>query len=173
MFTKSSNLTKSFEGLRIEIETPVDFDTVMKRLHDLTGRASVNEVIGVAAQVKSAADYAREIETRFVGKSGFIVFAEVDHGNWIHLYGIRRRSVRVILGNPLIAITMLCHDLSAGLFAPVEMLVTASEEGSGTQIIYLQPSSLMCVPGTGRELRQAAEVLDAKLSKLVSDIAQS
>jgi hypothetical protein len=52
MFTKSSNLTKSFEGVRIEIETPVDFDTVMKRLHDLTGRASVNEVIGVAAQVK-------------------------------------------------------------------------------------------------------------------------
>ena len=31
MFTKSSNLTKSFEGVRIEIETPVDFDTVMKR----------------------------------------------------------------------------------------------------------------------------------------------
>ena len=85
MFTKSSNLTKSFEGVRIEIETPVDFDTVMKRLHDLTGRASVYEVIGVAAQVKSAADYAREIETRFVGKSGFIVFAQVDHGNWIHL----------------------------------------------------------------------------------------
>ena len=172
MFTKSSNLAKSFEGVRIEIETPVDFDTVMKRLHDLTGRASVNEVIGVAAQVKSAADYAREIETRFVGKSGFIVFAEVDHGNWIHLYGIGRRSVRVMLGNPLIAITLLRHDLSAGLFAPVEMLVTASAEGSGTQIIYLQPSSLMCVPGTGRELRQAAEVLDAKLSKLVSDIAQ-
>jgi hypothetical protein len=81
--------------------------------------------------------------------------------------------VRVILGNPLIAITMLRHDLSAGLFAPVELLVTASEEGSGTQIIYVQPSSLMCVPGTGPELRPAAEVLDAKLSKLVSDIVQS
>jgi hypothetical protein len=72
----------------------------------------------------------------------------------------------------LIAITMLRHDLSAGLFAPVEMLVTALESGSGTQIIYIKPSSLMCVPGTSPELRQAAGVLDDKLSRLVADIAR-
>jgi len=172
MSTKASSVARPFEGLRIEAETPVDFDTVMKRLHDLTGRVPVSEVIGVASQVKDAAAYEREIEARFVGKSGFIVFAEVDHGGWIQLYGIQRRTIRVILGNPLIAITMLKHDLAAGLFAPVEMLVTASEDGTGTQIIYVQPSSLMSVPGASPELRQAAEGLDDKLSRLVTDITR-
>ena len=34
-------------------------------------------------------------------------------------------------GNPLIAITMIRHDITAGLFAPVEILVTEKDERSG------------------------------------------
>lgn len=33
------------------------------------------------------------------------------------------KSKRIILGNPLIAITMLKHDMTAGLAVPVELLV--------------------------------------------------
>jgi Domain of unknown function DUF302 len=45
--------------------------------------------------------------------------------------------VRWIFGNPLIAITMIRHDLTAGLFAPVEILVTEAEDGLGTTITYV------------------------------------
>ena len=38
--------------------------------------------------------------------------------------------MRWIFGNPLIAITMIRHDLTAGLFAPVEILVTEAEEST-------------------------------------------
>jgi len=36
-------------------------------------------------------------------------------------------------------------DLSAGLFAPVEILVTEAEDGQGTTITYVRPSSLMVI----------------------------
>jgi hypothetical protein len=76
--------------------------------------------------------------------------------------------MRVILGNPLIAITMLRHDVSAGLFAPVEFLLV--EEGEGrSSLTYVKPSSLMVVE-PNPELRSAAEELDAKLAALAEKV---
>ncbi len=63
------------------------------------------------------------------GPSGFMLFGFVDHGAWISKAGIERKVLRVILGNPLIAITMLRHDVSAGLFAPVEVLIADEPDG--------------------------------------------
>jgi len=72
------------------------------------------------------------------------------------------------LANPLIAITMLRHDVSAGLFAPVEMLL--ADEGSGrSSLTYVKPSSLMAVE-PNPELRSAAQELDAKLAALAEKV---
>jgi uncharacterized protein (DUF302 family) len=73
------------------------------------------------------------IEERFVGESGFMLFYEIDHGGWLPRFGINPRTVRWVLGNPLIAITMIRHDITAGLFAPVEFLVTEKESGRARQ----------------------------------------
>ena len=56
-------------------------------------------------------------------QSGFMLFAEFDYHQWLGLYGIQRKLARWILGNPIIAITMIRHDLEAALFAPVELLL--------------------------------------------------
>src|SRR5262249_32793519 len=56
-------------------------------------------------------------------QSGFMLFAEFDYHQWLGLYGIQRKLARWILGNPVIAITMIRHDLEAALFAPVELLL--------------------------------------------------
>ena len=85
-----------------------------------------------------------------------MLFHVIDHGGWLSKFGIRRRMVRWIFGNPLIAITMIRHDLTAGLSAPVEILVTEAEDGLGTTITYVRPSSLM-VMGNNPSLMQAAE----------------
>lgn len=42
---------------------------------------------------------------------------------------------------------MLRHDLSAGLFVPVECLMLAERDG-GASITYLQPSSLIALGGS-------------------------
>jgi uncharacterized protein (DUF302 family) len=76
------------------------------------------------------------------------------------------RVLRVILGNPLIAITMWRHDVSAGLFAPVELLLMDEGEGRSS-LTYVKPSSLMVVEHN-LELLSAAEKLDAKLAELAA-----
>ncbi len=112
-------------------------------------------------------EYVAEVTRRYVGRSGFMLFAEIDHGGWLAVFGIRRRTVRVILGNPLIAVTMIRHDITAGLFAPVELLITEHEDGRGTNVVYVRPSSLIVLE-ENKPLRRAAEALDVKLAALVT-----
>jgi uncharacterized protein (DUF302 family) len=104
----------------------------------------------------------------YVGPSGFMLFSLIDHGGWITKAGIDRQAMRVILGNPLIAITMLRHDVSAGLFAPVEVLVLDEAEGRSS-LTYVKPSSLMVVE-PNPELLSAAKELDAKLAALAAKV---
>ena len=72
------------------------------------------------------------------------------------------------MGNPLIAITMMRHDVSVGLFAPVELLVLEEDDGRSS-ITYVKPSSLMVVE-PNPPLLEAAQELDRKLAALVAKI---
>jgi uncharacterized protein (DUF302 family) len=97
-----------------------------------------------------------------------MLFGAFDHGGWIAKAGIGRDVLRVIVGNPLIAITMLRHDVTAGLFAPVELLIVGEGAG-GSSVTYVQPSSLMVV-AANPPLLAAARELDAKLAALIASI---
>jgi uncharacterized protein (DUF302 family) len=113
--------------------------------------------------------YQERVESH-VGPSGFMLFSLIDHGAWIAKAGIDRKAMRVVLGNPLIAITMLRHDVSAGLFAPVEVLVMNEGEGRSS-LTYVKPSSLMVVH-PNPELLSAAKELDGKLAALASTVTR-
>jgi hypothetical protein len=63
---------------------------------------------------------------------------------------------------------MLRHDLTAGLFAPVEMLLIDDGEGHSS-LTYMKPSSLMVVEHNP-ELLSAAKELDAKLAALAAKV---
>jgi uncharacterized protein (DUF302 family) len=156
-----------FEGARLEVTTSAAFDDVINRLRDCMGHTSVPEIVKIAQKHISEAEYRRIIEEQFVGKSGLMLFHEIDHGGWLSKFGINRRVVRWILGNPLVAVTMIQHDITAGLFAPVEILVTEAEERSGTIITYVRPSSLMVI-GKNEPLMDAAVKLDKKVDDLIS-----
>jgi uncharacterized protein (DUF302 family) len=163
---------KPFNGVRTVVTTSVGFDEVLARLQAQMGRASVQEIVALARMPITRAEYVREVEERFVGDSGFMLFAEIDHGGWLSKFGISRRSVRWILGNPLIAITMIRHDISAGLFAPVELLLTEAEDGQGTTVTYVRPSTLMAIE-QNPPLLDAARVLDEKCDALVAGATTS
>ena len=167
MVGQASVATKPFQGMRIEIDTLVSFDEVLSRLRRLMGNTSVPEIVALAKTTITQAEYVRKIEQTFVGDSGFMLFHEIDHGGWLPRFGITRRIVRWILGNPLIAITIIRHDITAGLFAPVEILVTETESGIGTTITYVRPSSLMLIQ-ENPPLREAAKALDEKLDALIA-----
>ena len=59
---------------------------------------------------------------------------------------------------------MIRHDVTAGLFAPVELLVTEYEDRKETNLVYVRPSSLIVV-GENEPLRQAANALDTKSAR--------
>jgi uncharacterized protein (DUF302 family) len=156
-----------FDGVRVRYDSAKSYDKLLAALLSDIGEKPVSLDDSVTAS-SDWESYRQEVEPH-VGPSGFMLFKLFDHGAWIRKAGIDRKVLRVILGNPLIAITMLRHDVSAGLFAPVEMLLV--DEGDGrSSLTYVKPSSLMVVE-PNPELLAAAEKLDAKLAALAAKVA--
>ena len=58
------------------------------------------------------------------------------------------------------------RGITAGLFAPVELLVTENIDRAGAKVTYVRPSSLMVVEDNP-PLLAAAQALDEKLLDLV------
>lgn len=154
----------TFDGVRVRHESTKSYENLVAALLADIGEKPI-PINDIAKQTDGWQSYQERVESH-VGHSGFMLFGLVDHGAWITKAGIDRKAVRVILGNPLIAITMLRHDVTAGLFAPVELLL--ADEGEGrSSLIYLKPSSLMVVDDNP-ELLSAATVLDSKLAALAA-----
>jgi uncharacterized protein (DUF302 family) len=155
----------AFAGQRILHHSKLDFDQVISNLRTHVGETTVANIVELSAAKGSVEAFEKKVQ-QYVGDSGFMLFQEMDHGRWIEKFGIKRRLIRWIFGNPLIAITMIRRDYSAGLFVPVELLLAESDDGTGCSVTYVLPSSLIAV-GSDPELLDAAQVLDAKVEALV------
>ncbi|MCV7260067.1 DUF302 domain-containing protein [Mycobacterium shimoidei] len=157
-----------FDGVRLRYESSKSYDELVAALLADIGDTSV-PIDDIASAADSWESYQQEVQ-RHVGPSGFMLFGLFNHGGWITKAGIDRKALRVILGNPLIAITMLRYDVTAGLFAPVELLLV-EDDNDHSGLIYVKPSSLMVVE-PNRELLNAAEELDAKLASLATKVTR-
>jgi uncharacterized protein (DUF302 family) len=151
-----------FDGVRVRYDSAKSYDELVAALFADIGETPV-ELDEFVKAPSSWQSYQQQVEP-YVGPSGFMLFKLFDHGAWITKAGIDRKVLRVILGNPLIAITMLRHDVTAGLFAPVEVLLV-DEGDCCSSLTYVKPSSLM-VFEPNPQLLSAAEELDAKLAAL-------
>ena len=157
-----------FEAKRVQCETTRSFDVVLQNVQKLVGTSTEHKEVfqGFSESVRTREDYEKVVQSQ-LGESDFMLFLSIDHGKWLKVFGIQRKMVRMIFGNPLIALTMLRHDLTAGLFVPVEMLLMENESGDGSTVIYDLPSSLMRIEQNPAML-EAAQVLDRKIQVLVS-----
>jgi uncharacterized protein (DUF302 family) len=153
-----------FNGVRLRFGSTKSYDDLVDSVLADVGHEPVL-IDAIAKQFSSWESYEDEVQTH-VGPSGFMLFGAFDHGGWIGKAGIQRKVLRLVIGNPLIAITMLRHDVTAGLFAPVELLLT-DEEGGTSSLTYVVPSTLMVVE-PNPPLLSAARDLDAKLAGLAS-----
>jgi uncharacterized protein (DUF302 family) len=122
---------------------------------------------GVIPHEVAAATGRADFETRIgahEGSSGFMRFLVNDHGAWLAKIGVTARIRAYVLGNPLLARTMITHDPGVGLNVPVRVVIfeTASAE---VRLAYDLPSSLMSRLHNS-EVSAAALVLDAKLRAL-------
>ena len=164
--SESEPQTIPFDGVRLRFGSTKSFDGLVDAVLADVGRKPVS-IEDIGKRFSGWESYEREVQSH-VGPSGFMLFGAFDHGGWIGKVGIHRKVLRLIIGNPLIAITMIRHDVTAGLFAPVELLLTDEENGASA-LTYVVPSSLMVVE-PNPPLLSAARELDAKLAALATKV---
>lgn len=158
-----------FEAKRVRVESTRSFEEVLLNLRKVVGTMTIPQRnTQEAGSAPTREQFEHFIQSQ-VGESDFTLFFALDYGQWLPLYGIQRKVVRWILGNPLIAITMIQYDITASLFAPVELLLVENESGTGSTVIYDLPSSLMVIEPNSA-LAASARALDRKLEALVSRV---
>jgi uncharacterized protein (DUF302 family) len=92
-------------------------------------------------------------------------FLTADHGSWLVRIGLNAKARMYMIDNPLIAQTMLEHDIAAGLNVPVRLMIYEEPQSRTTRLAYDLPSSLMS--GLRNEkVTAAAKELDGKLIAL-------
>lgn len=106
-----------------------------------------------------------------VGRSGFMLFARLDHGQFLRKTQGEGapRILRYIIGNPLIMQAMARHVPDAGSYAPVTILI--DERPDGVHLSYDSMASLLAPYGSLASLEVARE-LDKKVDSLLAIIAQ-
>lgn len=147
--------------------TEDSYEDVLARFMAATG--SIEEGYDtVSDAAEDLEDFERTFKAR-EGSSGFMRFMVIDHGEWLtRFYNQLTKATLIVLGNPLVAITMLKHDLGAGLNVPTRIYIYEGPDGR-THIVYDLPSTQM---GNLTEEAQAAAMgLDAKLIALATEIA--
>jgi uncharacterized protein (DUF302 family) len=150
----------------VRIETAKGFAEVTEELERQLGRLGP----GVFRSLQAEPGEAERRVGELAGPSGLLLFGTTDHGAWLSLLrGQPARAVQYVLGNPLVAVRMTRHNVAAGLYAPLRLLVYETAEGQ-TCLEYDRPSSLFGQFGDER-ITAVAEVLDRKLEQLVAAAA--
>jgi uncharacterized protein (DUF302 family) len=152
---------REFRTTRPFEEVITAFETVVGSLEDV-GWRSIRE------PAKDVADFERRVRET-LGPSDFTRFLTVDHGEWLTFLGRPAKARMYTIGNPLIAITMLQHDIAAGLNVPVRVMIYCEESDGTTRFVYDEPSTLMSGLHN-RDVTAAAEKLDAKLAVLAAQV---
>jgi uncharacterized protein (DUF302 family) len=147
------------------IDLPVSYDAFTGRLEGLLGRFDP-AIEGVLAADPAQAE--KRVEA-MAGEQGLMLFGTQNHGRLFALRGETRKAKRYHVGNPLIAFQMTQHDIRAGLYAPLTVLVY--ETGPATvRVEFDRPSSLFGQFGD-RAVTDVALGLDAKLNALIEKAA--
>ena len=150
------------DHVRLESDKP--FEDVAKAFERQLGRFDPD----VAKPLIAGGDVegARAKIEAMAGPSGFMLFGTQDHGALLRLTGQQRKAIQYVVGNPLFALQMTQHDLRAGLYAPLRVLIYEHEEGK-TCVEYDKPSSLFGQFNDDR-IAPVAGLLDRKLEDLVT-----
>lgn len=97
------------------------------------------------------------------------IFGQRDHGALLSIAGLRRRAIQYDIGNPLTASKMTRHQLSAGLYAPIRVLLR--EDGDGVVAFeYDRPASVFGQFGDD-EVDAVAQQLDRDLQAVLEAAA--
>ena len=156
---------------RFRLLSSLSFDTILAAIQTAIGHP---DMVAFAKRTAAAPTFPEfeSIVREGLGKTGLMLFMELDHGAVIRKATDRDepRMVRLIMGNPLIMQQMARHVPDAGSYAPVTVLV--DERSDGVHISYDRMASLLA-PYRNSEALAVARDLDKKVETLLSEAAGS
>jgi uncharacterized protein (DUF302 family) len=97
------------------------------------------------------------------------IFSAWDHGGLLRVAGLARKALQYEIGRPLTASRMTQHQLPAGLYAPLRVILYENEDGHAV-FEYDGPSSLFGQFGDERVTAVSRE-LDASLERILVNAA--
>jgi uncharacterized protein (DUF302 family) len=154
---------------RFAVTSSKPFETVMAALKAGVGRL---DLVKFAKASKSAGSFSEleKVVNRAPGKTGLMLFLELDHGAVLRKEsGLSTpKIVRLVVGNPLIMKEMAKRVPDAGSYAPVTILV--DERVDGVHLSYDRMASLLALYGNSDALKVAHD-LDLKVEKLLNESA--
>ncbi|KXN83682.1 hypothetical protein AN958_00823 [Leucoagaricus sp. SymC.cos] len=160
----------------ITFDTSLSYAEVVARLDEAVNKQDSGGILLKLRNAKSREEIEEIIDTITGLENDFLYFLDIRHHPWLNTYYQTTSTPSTVLytiGNPLIAQTILRHDLRAGLYIPPRLLVQEKSDGKGTLLVYQLPSSVMIVPGEGKEneeLKKAVENLDKKFETLARKV---
>ncbi len=161
------NVTRiTVDHIRVVADKP--FDKVTKAFEQQLGQ--FNPEVYKSLVAGEDADKVRARIQAMEGPSGFMLFRTSDHGALLRLAGQKKKAIQYVVGNPLIAMQMTQHDIRAGLYAPLRVLLYENEPGK-TCVEYDKPSSLLGQFGNAK-VTEVAAMLDRKMEQLVAKAIQ-
>ena len=158
-------ITSTFTTTHVREQTEKKFGEVTKDFERQLGKFDPTVFQALRPDAERADDARARIEA-MAGSSGFMLFGTMDHGALLSIFGVKKKAIQYVVGNPLIAIQMTQHNLAAGLYAPLRVLVYEDDRGR-TCLEYDEPSSLFGQFNDDR-ITTVASLLDRKLEDLIA-----
>ncbi|MGN8114007.1 DUF302 domain-containing protein [Labrys sp. 22185] len=125
---------RPFTNEHVTIRSTKPFAEAKARLESLVPR--IDDGIFTLLRYGEADRALRELEA----SANLSIFSFRDHGALLAIVGQKRRSIQYDIGNPLTASKMTRHQLSAGIYAPIRVLLR--EDGGGSAFEYDRPVSV-------------------------------
>lgn len=152
---------------RFSLACAKPFDAVVAALKSAVGQPDMVDFFKATRAANSFSDLERVVQNG-QGRIGLMLFAEFDLGAILRRETGRDtpKSMRFLVGNPLIMKEMVKHVPDAGSYAPVTVLV--DQRPDGVHVSYDKMESYLLSYGNLEALAVARD-LDAKITSLLRE----
>ena len=160
---------RKVEVERVSVTSSKPFEEVVAAIKAAVGHPDMVEFTKSTNDARTFAEQ-ESIVQRGLGRTGLMEFVEFDLGVFMRKETGRDtpKSVRLVVGNPLIMKEMAKHVPDAGSYAPVTILV--DERSDGMHLTYDRMASLLAPYGNANALAVARD-LDSKVENLLQEAA--
>ncbi len=162
-------MIQKFTGRYQVHESNRSFADVVAVLEAAVGSVENETFADEVSEARDPSDFEARMH-KHESTSGFMRFHTIDHGAWLAALGSSGKARMYTIGNPLIARTMIKHDLGVGLNVPVRIAVYEEPSSGKVRVAYDLPSSLMSALENS-DVNEAARALDAKLIALAEKVS--